>query len=174
MKYNILFFLLLSLNFTFTAKAQSEFEEFQMFDIREMTSLSFSQDPFSVATIGRTFNLPEVDIFKDKFSVRPKINMVEAAQRKSFQAQQKQEQEFSFIERQTAMFNAFKPKINNNNSSPWAPNYNNQTIYSDLNRVKNSVYEDLGDKYRRMSPFFQGSPFRSRQGDGVFFRVNRY
>lgn len=143
--------------------------DFEMNEIRPIVSLSFNNDPFSVYSLGKEFNLPVVDIFRDKFAERPKINMVEAANRKAYIAQQKQEQNFSFIERQTAIFSSFTPKFDNSSSSPLAPSYHEQPIYSDLNRVKNSAYEDLGDKYRRMSPFYQFSPYRRSNRSGLYF-----
>jgi hypothetical protein len=153
-------------NFHFL-KAQSDFN---MFEPRLVTSLSFNEDPFSIRIRGKQFNLPEIDIFKDPFSSRPEINMVEAASRKAYRAKQQQEQQFSFVERQSAMFSNFKPKIDNNSTSPWAPSYHNQSIYSDLHRVKNSAYKDLGDQYRFLSPFYQLSPYKRSSGTGFYFR----
>lgn len=161
----LLFITFLVFSFSKT-KAQSDFDIFQP---RSFASFNYSMDPFSIRSFGKEFNLPEVDIFKDKFAERPKINMVEAANRKAYRAQQQQEQEFSFVERQTAMFSSFKPKFDNTSSSPWAPSYHEQPIYSGLNRIKNSAYEDLGDKYRRMSPFYQLSPYRSNSRTGFYF-----
>jgi len=95
MKFSKLFLIatfVLSFHFL---KAQSDFD---MFEPRVLTSLSFSEDPFSLRTMGRQFNLPEVNIFKDPFSSRPEINMVEAANRKAYRAKQQQEQQFSFVE----------------------------------------------------------------------------
>jgi hypothetical protein len=147
--------------------------DFEMFEARPIMSLSFNTDPFSVRTVGKEFNLPEVDIFKDKFSKRPEIDMIAAANRKAYRAQQQQEQRFSFVERQSAMFSNFKPKFDNSSSSPWAPSYHQQPIYSGLNRIKNSAYEDLGDQFNRMSPFFQLSPYRARRNSGSGFYFGR-
>lgn len=146
-------------------KAQTDFE---VFEIRPIVSLSLNSDPFSVITVGKEFNLPEVNIFKDKFAERPEVNMVAAANRKAYRAQQQQEQQFSFVERQSAMFGNFKPKFDNTSTSPWSPSYHQQPIYSDLNRIKNSAYEDLGDKFGRMSPFYQLSPYR-RSSSPMFY-----
>jgi hypothetical protein len=151
---------------THQLRAQTDFD---MFDMKSVVSLSINIDPFSTYAVGKDFNLPEVDIFRDKFDKRPEIDMVAAAQRKTYRAQQQQEQKFSFIERQTAIFSNNKPKIDNSSSSPFAPSYHQQPIYSDLNRVKNSAYEDLGDRHRRLSPFYQVSPFRRTTGSGFYF-----
>jgi hypothetical protein len=167
MKFSKLFLIATFILSFHLLKAQSDFD---MFEPRLITSLSFTEDPFSLRTMGRQFNLPEVNIFKDPFSSRPEINMVEAANRKAYRAKQQQEQQFSFVERQTAMFSNFKPKIDNSSSSPWAPSYHNQPIYSDLHRIKNSAYEDLGDQYRFISPFYQLSPYRRSSGTGFYFR----
>lgn len=151
---------------SYVLKAQTDFD---LLDMRSMVSLSINIDPFSVYATGKEFNLPEVNIFKDRFAKRPEIDMVAAANRKAYRAQQQQEQNYSFIERQTAMFSNFKPKFDNSSSSPYAPSYHQQPIYSDLNRVKNSAYDDLGDKHRRMSPFYQLSPYRRTSGSGFYF-----
>lgn len=152
------FGLILIFSFSKT-KAQTDFE---IFEARSIISLSFNSDPFSTVTVGKEFNLPEVNIFRDKFAERPEIDMVAAANRKAYRAQQQQKQEFSFVERQSAMFSKFKPKFDNSSSSPWSPSYHQQPIYSGLNRIQNSAYEDLGDKFSRMSPFYQLSPNRRR------------
>lgn len=146
-------------------KAQSDFD---IFEARPIESLSFNTDPFSIYSLGKEFNLPEVNIFKDKFSDRPEINMVESANRKAYRAQQQKEQRFSFVERQSAIFSKFQPKFNNSSTSPWSPSYHQQPIYSGLNRIKNSSYEDLGDQFRRVSPFYQLSPYR-RSTRPVFY-----
>lgn len=151
---------------TYTLTAQTDFE---MFEPRKMTPLNFNADPFTIHSLGKEFNLPEVDIFKDKTYKRPEIDMVAAANRKAYRAQQQQEQSFSFVERQSAIFSKFKPKFDNSSSSPLAPSYHQQPIYSELNRVKNSAYEDLGDQFGRMSPFYQLSPYRRRQGPVFYF-----
>ncbi|MBZ9627619.1 hypothetical protein LB456_01425 [Psychroflexus sp. CAK57W] len=142
--------------------------DFDRFEARPVVSLSFNMDPFSTTALGREFNLPEVDIFKDRFAERAEINMVEAANKKAYRAEQGQERKFSFVERQSAMFSKFKPKFDNSSASPYAPSYHQQPIYSELNRVKNSAYEDLGDKFNRMSPFYQLSPYR-RSSRPVFY-----
>jgi hypothetical protein len=152
----VIFSFILILSFS-KIKAQTDFE---IFEVRSIVSLSLNSDPFSVLTVGKEFNLPEVNIFKDKFAERPEVNMVAAANRKAYRAQQQQEQQFSFVERQSAMFGNFKPKFDNTSTSPWSPSYHQQPIYSDLNRIKNSAYEDLGEKFSRMSPFYQLSPYR--------------
>ncbi|SDG53774.1 hypothetical protein [Psychroflexus sediminis] len=161
-RYLIILILTLS---SHLVKAQTDFN---WFEARPMPSLSFNADPFSTTSLGREFNLPEVDIFKDRFAERPEINMVEAANRKAYRAEQLQEQKFSFVERQSALFSKFKPKFDNSSSSPYAPSYHQQPIYSDLNRIKNSAYEDLGDKFNRISPFYQLSPYR-RSSRPVFY-----
>lgn len=162
--------LILVLNFI-EMNAQTDF---RMFEPLPLVSLSINADPFSVQAAGKDFNLPEVDIFKDKFSKRPEIDMIAAANRKAYRAQQQKEQNFSFIERQSAIFGNFKPKFDNTSNSIYSPSYHQQPIYSDLNRVKNSAYEDLGDKYGRMSPFYQLSPFRTRRNSGSGFYFGRY
>lgn len=159
--------LILGLLFIFNTHVLKAQTDFEMFEPLPMVSLSFNVDPFSTHSVGKEFNLPEVDIFKDRFSERPEINMVEAANRKAYIAQQQQNQSFSFVDRQSAMFSNFKPKFDNSSSSLWAPSYHEQPIYSGLNRVKNSAYEDLGDKYR-LSPFNQLSPYR-RSSRPLFF-----
>lgn len=148
-------------------QAQSDFE---MLEVRSVVSLSFNSDPFSVNSVGKEFNLPVVDIFRDKFAEkRPEIDMVAAANKKAYRAQQQQEQSFSFVERQSAIFGSFKPKFDNTSNSIYSPSYHQQPIYSDLNRVKNSAYEDLGDTYGRMSPFYQLSPYRRSNRSGFYF-----
>jgi len=147
--------------------------DFEYDEIKLTTSLSFNSDPFSIYNLGKTFDLPEVNIFEDKFSKkRPEVDMVAAANRKAYRAQQQKEQNFSFIERQGAIFSSFKPKFDNSSNSIYAPSYHQQPIYSDLNRIKNSAYEDLGDKYNRLSPFFQLSPYRRNSGSGFYFSGN--
>jgi len=153
-----------------SSNAQTDFE---YNEIKLTTSLSFNSDPFSIYALGKTFDLPEVNIFEDKFSKkRPEIDMVAAANRQAYRAQQQQEQNFSFIERQGAIFGNFKPKFDNSSNSIYSPSYHQQPIYSDLNRIKNSAYEDLGDKYNRLSPFLQLSPYRRSSGTGFFFSGN--
>jgi hypothetical protein len=147
--------------------------DFEYNELKLTSSLSFNSDPFSIYTLGKVFDLPEVDIFEDKFSKkRPEIDMVAAANKKAYRAQQQQEQSFSFIERQSAIFSRFQPKFDNSANSIYSPSYHQQPIYSDLNRVKNSAYEDLGDKYNRFSPFFQLSPYRRGNGSGFYFYGN--
>ncbi len=162
------FQLLIGLILVFNSCVLTAQTDFDMFEARPIMSLSFNLDPFSIGSVGREFNLPEVDIFKDRFAQRPEINMVEAANRKAYRAQQQQEQSFSFVERQSAIFSKFKPKFDNTSTSPYAPSYHQQPIYSGLNRVKNSAYEDLGDQFGRMSPFYQLSPYR-RSSRPVFY-----
>jgi hypothetical protein len=151
---------------TFSLKAQSDFDIFQY---REVPSLSFSNNAFSLESAGIQFNLPEVNIFRDRFSSKPQINMVEAAHRKAYRAEQQQEQKFSFIERQSAIFSRFSPKFDNSSDSPFAPSYHEQPIYPGLNRIKNSAYQDLGDQFGRLSPFYQLSPYR--RGRNGFYLV---
>ncbi|WP_026302546.1 hypothetical protein [Psychroflexus tropicus] len=146
--------------------------DLEMNTISLIPSLSMTSDPFSVTSVGKDFNLPEINIFADKFSRRPEVDMVAAANRKAYRAQQQKEQNFSFIERQGAIFSSFKPKFDNSSNSIYAPSYHQQPIYSDLNRIKNSAYEDLGDKYNRLSPFFQLSPYRRNSGSGFYFSGN--
>ncbi len=162
--YRHIYFIILVM-LSYQPYAQTDFD---MFDMKTVVSLSINIDPFSTYAVGKEFDLPEVNIFKDKFSKRPEIDMVAAANRKAYRAQQQQEQTYSFIERQTAIFSNNKP-IDNSSSSPFSPSYHQQPIYSDLNRVKNSAYEDLGDKHRRLSPFYQVSPFRRQSGSGFYF-----
>lgn len=165
------FILILVFVFNFSiVKAQTDFDILHM---RPIVSMSNNIDPFGINTVGKDFNLPEVNIFKDRFSKRPEIDMVAAANQKAYRAQQQQEQSFSFVERQSAIFSNFKPKFDNSSSSPLAPSYHQQPIYSGLNRVKNSAYEDLGDQFRRMSPFYQLSPYRSRRHSGSGFYFGR-
>ena len=158
----ILFLLIFS---TSVLKAQSDFD---MFQYLEVPSLSFNAKALSLESAGVQFNLPEVNIFRDRFASKPQINMVEAANRKAYRAEQQQEQKFSFVERQSAIFSKFKPKFDNSSDSPLAPSYHQQPIYPGLNRIKNSAYQDLGDQFGRLSPFYQLSPYR-RSGNGFYF-----
>lgn len=135
-------------------------DDFEILDYEPLTSLNLKTTPFSLSSVGKTFNLPEVDIFKDRFAERPEVDMVAAATKKAYRAKQQQEQRFSFVERQSAIFSKSKPKIDNSSTSPWAPSYHQQPIYSGLNRIKNSAYQDLGDQFRFRSPFYPLSSHR--------------
>lgn len=165
MKISQVLFLILLALYTSLSKAQTDFDgyEYQL-----IMPFSFNADPLSTTSLGKDFNLPEVDIFQDPFSKRPEINMVAAAQRKAYRAQQRQQQNFSFIDRQSAIFSRFKPKFDNTSTSLLSPSYHQQPIYSGLNRVRNSAYKDLGDQFGRISPFYQLSSYR-RSSAPVFY-----
>lgn len=163
LKFNLILLFVFNLS---VLNAQSDFNRFEA---RPIMSLSFNVDPFSINSVGKEFDLPKVDFSTNRFAKRPEVDMVAAANRKAYRAQQQQEQSFSFVERQSAIFSAFKPKFDNSSSSPLAPSYHQQPIYSGLNRVKNSAYKDLGDQFGRMSPFYQFSPYRRNSAPIFYF-----
>ncbi|MDN6310288.1 MAG: hypothetical protein L0J60_06420 [Psychroflexus sp.] len=148
-------FLILSVHL---AKAQ-EFEG-RLFEEFESPRLSILEDPFSVKQqIENSISSMKIDLDVDPFASKPQINMVAAIERKK-QSQSRSLDDFSFVQRQLASFRANKPKIDNSSVDLYSPSYNEQPIYSGSNRVKNSVYKDLGDQYKFRTGF--RSPYYNR------------
>lgn len=153
------------------AKAQ-EFEG-RLFKEFESPRLSILEDPFSVRhQIDNSISTMNIDLDVDPFASKPRINMVAAIERKK-QRKNRSLDDFSFIQRQLASFRANKPKIDNSSVELYSPSYNEQPIYSGSNRVKNSVYKDLGDQFKFRtgfrSPHYNRSSSRNRSRNRFYF-----
>lgn len=170
-KLFVLSFLFISL---YTLQAQ-EFRG-QLFEAFESPRLSVLNDPFSVNNqIENSISSMKIDLDVDPFQEKRQINMVAAIERKK-QRRNRSLDEFSFVKKQLASFEANKPKLDNS-VNLYSPSYNKQPIYSGSNRVKNSVYEDLGDRFKYRTGFFSPSyynPHRFQNRNRARFYIGAY
>lgn len=148
----------------------------QLFESFDAPTLSVLDDPFSVRNqIDNSISTMRIDLNVDPFREKRQINMVAAIERKK-QQKNRSLDEFSFVKRQLASFEANKPKLDNT-VNLYSPSYNDQPIYSGSNRVKNSVYEDLGDRFKYRTGFYSPSylnSYRNRDRNRARFYIGAY
>ncbi|MGO1729804.1 hypothetical protein [Psychroflexus halocasei] len=168
-------FLFYFISLSFYALQAQEFRG-QLFEIFDAPSLSVLDDPFSVNNqIENSISTMRIDLNVDPFREKRQINMVAAIEHKK-QQKNRSLDEFSFVKRQLASFEANKPKLDNS-VNLYSPSYNDQPIYSGSNRVKNSVYEDLGDRFKYRTGFYSPSyhnSYRNRDKNRARFYIGAY